>query len=180
MLYEQSQMMLLLLNSSKLMGKKVKLSTLYNCSTCPLMEKFPRCSQVLHTYLFIYAHTCILESFVSYWSGILKFLKHSQNPFFFFFKLEFPVLPLCSGSPGEWKPRGSEWMLYLQVIIRYGSFPLHVPLDVFIGVHNNFNCFGIWMAGLYHLRRHHRVLFVQCTYMTHPFHSQRHQGFMDL
>lgn len=84
MLYEQSQMMLLLLNSSKLMGKKVKLSTLYNCSTCPLMEKFPRCSQVLHTYLFIYAHTCILESFVSYWSGILKFLKHSQNPFFFF------------------------------------------------------------------------------------------------
>ena len=61
MLYEQYQMLLLfLLNSSKLMGKKVKLSTLYNYSTCPLMEKFPRCSQVLHTYLFIYSHTCIL------------------------------------------------------------------------------------------------------------------------
>ena len=63
MLYEQSQMLLLLLlllNSSKLMGKKVKRSTLYNCSTCPLIEKFPRCSQVLHTYLFSYSHTCIL------------------------------------------------------------------------------------------------------------------------
>ena len=62
MLYEQSQMLLLLLllNSSKLMGKKVKRSTLYNRSTCPLIEKFPRCSQVLHTYLFIYSHTCIL------------------------------------------------------------------------------------------------------------------------
>ena len=129
----------------------------------------------LFIYLFSYLHFITLCLILEWHSQILKAVSKP-----IFFSLEFPVLPLCSGSLGEWKPRGSEWMLYLQVIIRDSSFPLHVPLDVFIGISNNFNCFGIWMAGLYHLQRHHRVLFVQCTYMIHPFHSQRHQDFMDL
>lgn len=50
------------------------------------------------------------------------------------------------------KTRGSELILYLQVIIRDSPFPLYIPLDVFIGIDYNFDCFGTGMASLYHLQ----------------------------
>lgn len=50
------------------------------------------------------------------------------------------------------KTRGSELILYLQVIIRDSPFPLYSPLDVFVGIDYNFDCFGIGMASLYHLQ----------------------------
>lgn len=50
------------------------------------------------------------------------------------------------------KTRGSEWILYLQVIIRDGPFPLHIPLDVFVGIDDHFDCFGTGMASLDHLQ----------------------------
>lgn len=77
------------------------------------------------------------------------------------------------------KTVGSEFF-YLQIIIRDSPFPFYVPPDVFICIDDNFDCFGTRMASLYHLQRHQRVSFVQCTCMILSFHSQRHQDFMDL
>lgn len=141
----------------------------------PLDGEIPKMSSSV-TYLFIYLFSlspafynpCLILE----WHSLI--LKQSRS---IVFVLSFCTFSIVFEVLGSGNSRG--WMMLTSKSSGIALFHFTLHFDVFIGVTTTSIALGIWMAAHITYRDTRRVLFVQCNIYDHPFHSQRHQDFMD-